>query len=440
MSNEWPQNQWRETRPLGPPTVAPPPPSRWGPILAIGALVLVIAVVAGVVVWTLVGDDGDAAGASTTPAPKPDLSTLDVGDYDVQPREFAGPLTEEDARYLESMRLAQAVAFPPDIFPTMTYVNGLPLADGAMFATLLSGTGTPIMLPAFEKYGRITGFLLNGYTVPQEEFARTASGPGLFVGLSSFPGRDQAFRAAREMDALDSAVNPDNVAVPIPGYPDANAHYRPGFTSIAVSMASGQSVISVLYSDPAGTTAESLAAQVRRILDVQVPLIEGFAPAPEVALTMAEIDPDHMFSRVLTDEDPQIGPKIVRYSAPASRLCANSGAIRDDFFGETGVDRCANSPGSLVLRTRDDGAAKTLVSKFAAQPAGDDVVETPLEAPEGVPDAVCFKHTPKDPAGGEPSFGCLVTYGRYTASVSGESEVDIRQRAAAQYALLVNNE
>ncbi len=215
---------------MSPPPITPRPPrpsQRPLVLFVVVAVVLVVAVAGGV--WLLNRGGGNAAQSTpTTTAPKVDLSTLDVGSYDVTPREFPGPPTPEDARNIEAFNLAQWIVPPPDIIPTLTYVNGLPVSNPAMAATAVSGNGTKVIQPVLEKYGMISGFLMQGFPKPVKEFVKKPEGSTVNIMVTSFPSAEKAGQAAAEMDATDFAVNPANVAVPIPGYPDAHAHYQPG--------------------------------------------------------------------------------------------------------------------------------------------------------------------------------------------------------------------
>ncbi len=154
---------------------------------------------------------------------------------------------------------------------------------------------------------------------------------------------------------------------------------------------------------------------------------------------MLPIDPDHMLSRLLIKgPTPPIGPALARVAGSAVIICEGSAGIQQNVFGTAGVDRCAGSPDGTVTRARDEAAAKTLVAKQLEIDADLDHKITP---PAGVPDATCYEQKP-DKWKDDPSnrFYCSLTYGRYVASVFSGDEKDVLQRAAAQYALLVNND
>jgi hypothetical protein len=447
MNYPEPPNQSNRPHPAPLPPITPSPPRpdpRRNRLFIIAATVLVVAVAAVVVIWRLNGNgDGNASGAApaepTKTVPKVDLSTLDIGTYDVKPREFAGQPTLEEGRYLQAYSLAQWIVPPPDVIPTLTYVNGLPVTTPAAAATSVSGNGVTVIQPVLEKHGMITGYLLSGYPKPVSESVVNPDPSLLNIMVTSFPSAEQASQAAAEMDATDFAVNPANVHVPIPNHPDAHAHYVPGNPTIAATMARKATVVSIFFGDPGGTTADLLAAGVQRVLDAMVPLLDQAVALPEASLTMAPIDPDHMLSRLLVKgPTPTVGPTFAVLAGGAAVICEGSPGIQQNLFGVAGVDRCAGSDDGTVTRARDEAAAKDLLTKSVDI---DPDVDHKITPPPGVPDAICVEQKP-DKWKDAPNyrFGCSVTYGRYVASVFNGEQKGVLQAAAAQYALLVNND
>jgi len=414
---------------------------RWP--LAIGAVVLLIVVATGIAaVWLsgAGGDDGQAR-SNTTTHPAVDLSTLDIGSYDVTPRSFPGPPTLDEGRNIEAFTLAQWIVTPPDVDPSLIYINGLPVVTPAEAATGVSATGTPVVQPVLEKYGMISGFLLQGGQRSSDDRTNPKNG-FVQIMLTSFPGPEQARRAAAEMDATDFAVNPANVHLDIPGYPDAHAHWTPGIPDVAATMASRSLVVSIYFlAEDLHATAADLAAQLQKILDAQLPLMDRADPSAEAALTLAPIDPDHMLSRVLIKGDPPpVGPNFVRVGGNAVIVCEGPTYIQQNLYGTADVDRCAGShDGSVVVRAGAEAAAKELATGMVEADAKD--IDHKITAPQGVPDAVCYEQNQdqwKD--NHDVRFVCVVASGRYVASVYSGEEKDVLRRAAAQYALLVNNE
>jgi len=322
----------------------------------------------------------------------------------------------------------------------LIYINGIPVPTPAAAATSVSATGDPVVQPVLEKYRMVSGFLLQG---DQHPFGDRDNPFRNFVSLmlTSFPGREQAAQAAAEMDGTDFAVNPANAHVDIPGYPDAHAHWQPGIPDIAATMARDDMVVSINFLDEdIHISADGLARRVQKILDAQLPLMERAHPNAEAALTTLPVDPDHMLSRLLVKGDPPpVGPTFASVAGNGVIICEGPTSIQQNLYGRAGVDRCAGTPEGTVLRTRDEDAAKDLATNKVEANAKD--IDHKIMAPHGVPDAICYEQKPDewkdDP---DKRFGCVVTFGRYVASCLSGEEKDILRRAAAQYALLVNND
>ncbi len=168
-------------------------------------------------------------------------------------------------------------------------------------------------------------------------------------------------------------------------------------------------------------------------------MLDQSATVPEAALTLLPIDPDHMLSRLLIKgPTPPVGPGFAAFAGSAVAICEGSQGIQQNLYGNAGVDRCAGSDVGTVARARDDAAAKDLMTKSVDI---DTDVDHKIPSPQGVPDAICVEQKPekwKDAPNYR--FGCYVTYGRYVASVVSGEQKDVLQAAAAQYALLVNND
>lgn len=425
---QWPQQQW-------PPQ--PPPPSkprgRW---IVIGAVaVLVVAVVAGLGIWWLTsGKSTDEENA------KPDLSKLDVGRYPTEPRALPGPTTEEEGRYLAAFRLAEGMANPYEIDSKLEYLYGIAMPDPAQAAASISGTSTPIVQPVLEKYGMVTGYMVQSYSQRIEEFVKDPKGDALLVLLTSFPNDDAAARAAVEMDSADAAINPDNQPLSIPGYPQAKAHYRPGYTSLGATMAQGRLVVSIVTSSTSGPQIGDLTGRVQRLLDKQLPLMADLIPVVETSLTSLPLDPDNMLSRAfVAGEQPKISAEYGSMGPRAVVLCANNRAVKDGLFQQSGVDRCAFSTEGILLRVEAEKTAGELLPKLVEADA--QYIDHDVAPPNGIEDARCNEQKKEVWADNEKvRFQCLVAFERYVAVVFSNEEQDARQRAAAQYAILVNSD
>jgi serine/threonine protein kinase len=436
------------TQVAGPPPGQPPYPSapslapanpatgkqrnRW--LLIGAAVVLVVALAGGIGIWSLTsGNSNDNSGDV-------DLSKLDVGKYQTQPRTLPSKTTEEEGRFLEAFRLAEGNVNPYDVNPELSYLSGLATPDPESAATAISGNATPIVQPVLEQYGMVSGYLVNGYSARAADFQDAPVRKAVVDMITSFPNSDAAARAATAMDAADFAVNKENQHATIPGYPQANAHYQPGNASIAATMATDDLVVSIVLVDSTATDVSELTQAVQSVLDLQVPLTKDLGPVVNSALTSLPLDPDHMLSRAfVVGEQPTISGSYNTRGPRAVILCGGSGAVKDGVLAQAGVDRCTRTPDGELLRARDDAAASALLPKLID--ADREVYfDHDIAPPNGVGDARCYEQkeeTWKDNPNAR--FICRVAFGRYAAYVYSNEEKDVRQRAAAQYAILVNS-
>ena len=421
-----------------PPTPPPAPrgPKRW-PFVA-AAIALVVALVGAVGIWQLMKSDGAEEDSAATI----DLSKLDVGRYETQPRNVPAKATPEEGRYLEAFRLAEATANPYDVAREYSFIYGDAVPDPELAATLISGNSTPVIQPVLEKYGMISAFAVRGYSVREADFGSKADERGMIDMVTSYPNADAAKRAAADIDAADFAVNPANRATSIPGYPQAYAHYEPSSASVAATMAAGDLVVSIIAVDGLATDISQLTKVVAKIFDEQEPLMTGFQTTVEPSLTALPMDSDRMLSRVFVAGDlPPISAEFGTRGPRAAIECAGSADVIDGTYDKAGVDRCTGSRDGQLLRAKDEDAAKALLPQLV-DAARDVYIERDIAGPDGLSSDVarCYEQKQrfwKDNESGR--YVCQVTFGRYVGLVSSGEEKDVHQRAAAQYAILANS-
>ncbi|MCP9272190.1 DUF7373 family lipoprotein [Mycolicibacterium arenosum] len=415
-----------------------PAPKRRGMWIAIAAaVVLVVALVTSVGVWQLTRDEP----VQTDAAAAVDLSALDVGRYDTEPHRIPSTGDKEQGRFAEASRLAEGIANPYEVFPNLSYLYGGPLPDPALAATAISGTGVAVVQPVLEKYGMISAFLVQGFSKRRADFLRDGDGDELIVMLTSFPNPDFASRAAQEMDATDMAVNPNNQQVDIPGYPDAHAHYTPGNVSIAATFARGFVVASIFSVRQDATIVSRMTKSIQTVLDGQAPLMKDVLVSADAALTTLPLDPDSMLSRAFISGDvPPLSAGFMTIGPRAVMVCGNAQETENDLLVDAGVDRCAITSDGLLLRAKDEDAATELRTK-AHDAVKVDTVEQDIDPPTGFDGVNCFEAKSEFWADNDNArYQCLLSFGRYYAGVISNEQDDVRQRASAQYALLVNSD
>jgi len=423
------------------PPVAPQPRrqrKRWP--LVVAATALVVALVVGAVIWKATSGPSKHTTASGV-----DLSSLDVGKYGTQPRTLPAIASEDEGRFLAAFQLAERVVIPYDVDPDMSNINGLAAPDPKIAATLVSATSTPVIQPVLEQYGMTDSYTLLGGT-PRPTRPGTIS-KSLTVLVTAYRNKDAATKAAAAMDDIDFAQNPNNQHAAIPGYPEAHAHYDPADSSMAATMASGYFAISINWGE-AGVIRhdgyfDELTRKIRHVLDLQLPLMTGITPILDIAFTRQAPDPDGMLRRLfVAGEPPPISDNYGTVGPRAVVICESPAILEAGGFADAGVDRCAHSAGgeSKLYRARDNAAATELLSKSIDlnRPTR---IDHDVASPAGLSDEARCYEAKQSYWAGHPNFqfSCLVTFGRYVAFVSSGDENDVRQRAAAQYAILVNS-
>ena len=126
---------------------------------------------------------------------------------------------------------------------------------------------------------------------------------------------------------------------------------------------------------------------------------------------------------------------------PHSALfCQDAQAQKDGLFQQAGVDRCAFSTEGVIVRTKDEATATANVPKFVESDR-QEFIDHDVSGPDGVPNAKCYETKQNIWAdNANARFSCYLSYGRYIAQLTSNEEKDVRQRAAAQYAILVNSD
>ena len=421
------------------PPVAPQPskPRKRWPLIA-AAMGLVVALVIGAVIWK-----ATSGPAKRTTASGVDLSSLDVGKYSTQSRNLPAITTEEEGRFLAAFRLAESVLIPYDFDQDLTDTLGVAAPDPKIAATLISGNSTPVVQPVLEQYGMTTSYTMFGGT-PRPAAPGTIT-KSLRVMVTAYPNQDAATKAAAAMDDADFAQNPNNQRQAIPGYPEAHAHYDPADSSMAATMARGYFAISINYGEGGVYKRigyfDELAQNVQHVLDLQMPLLLGVEPIFDIVVTQQRPDPDGMLRRAfVAGAQPAISANYGTVGPRAVVTCESSTLLKAGLFTDAGVDRCSRTPDGQLYRTRDDNAAAGLLSKLI-DINRETRIDHDVAPPAGLLNETRCYEQKESFWKGHPNFRfvCLVTFGRYVAFVSSGDENDVRQRAAAQYAILVNS-
>lgn len=366
-----------------------------------------------------------------------DVRTLDTGRFPTAPPKMSVLLDDVGYARLEAARMADAVLSPHEVDPKYsTGASALMHTDAQSVTRYLAEPVLPVLL----KYGFVLGFS-TGSADAVLPLTTAASGShereGLTVTVLRFPDAAAAKAAAAELDAVDFALNPENVAVTLPKYADSRAHWRPSVPTLGSTTAHGSYVISVL-ADSRTPDINRLVEATQKYLDAEVIELDKFTPTPVGKFSTLRQDPDGLLARVIHDQgvvpppDGQ-GEVVLTLRGYLNYLLDQSG--RFPVLQRAGVDRVAVTADAFGFRTRDDAAAARFVTESAE--LGPAVDRRAVDPPADVPGALCVQDY-LAPKNGQ--FRCFVAYRKYAALVLGARLWETQQRAAAQYALLANSQ
>lgn len=365
-----------------------------------------------------------------------DVRKLEIGTYAVDRFKYDVD-NKDNGPILEAARMADAVVPSYEIDPSLTHgreVHVITTPDEAI------GLVADVSKPVLENRKMIAAYAATGGDQAAKPGETGPSPDATLISnvLFRFPDESSAKLAARELEDVDLAVSADNRKLPSTKFPDAYIHWRPGVASIGAFMAHKEFVISLLVVRPTADSAD-LSSWVDRTLTAQVPQIDKFTPTPTDQISTLKVDPDNLLSRVtVTDRGghkPDPADFMIYGRTHMVHLAVNQPSYRK-LLEDTGADRFAFVDTGFVARARDEAAAPQLLTGF--HDAESDHYD-PIEAPKDVPGAKCVVLNDKGDPKTEYKFRCYVSYKRYVAGVSSDREPDVRQRVAAQYALLANS-
>ncbi|MEV6273855.1 hypothetical protein [Nocardia sp. NPDC051832] len=374
--------------------------------------------------------------AGTPTAGELDVRTLEVGPYPVDRHKYDQNAGGKGA-LLEGMRMADTV--PPTVKVDSSLIHGrgnTVFTDTETAIDFLANVSKPIL----ENRKMIAGYAASGADKADPEgTTRPAAGTtALTTVVLRFPDESAAKNAAKELEDADIGVSPDNRKLLSTKYPDAFVHWRPGIANAGAFYAHKSFVISLFVARPRADSTD-LVSWVDKTLAVQIPILDGFQATPADKLDSLKVDPDGLLARVAVQDRKEHTPDPQKFSiyGPNHFIHDSDDEARAaKLLEETGVDKSANVSASTVFRARDDAAAQQLVPGLITE-AGDKFDS--INAPEDVPGAKCLRLNSKGDSQREYKYRCYVPYKRYVGLVTSDKESDVRQKVAAQYALLANS-
>ncbi|WP_216914534.1 DUF7373 family lipoprotein [Nocardia noduli] len=376
-------------------------------------------------------------GVSGTAVPgEIDVRKLEVGTYPVDAHEYDQNSSGKGS-LLEGMRMADAVVPSVQIDSSLKYGRGSTvLTDATEALDFLAKTSKPVL--DNRKY--ITGFAASGADKPDP--AGQTHPPTDATAVTNvvlrFPDEASAKLAARELEDADLSVSPDNRKIPSTKYPDAYVHWRPGVPNVGAFHAHKEFVISLFIQRPRADSTD-LLNWVDRTLAAQVPAIDNFRATPVNQFDSLKIDPDGLLARVAVADRKGHTPdddSFAIYGPNHGIHSADDESVTQKLLQDTGADKVAIVDASSVTRVRDFDAARKLVDGLI-DTAGDKF--DPITAPTDVPGAKCLQLNSQGDLEKDYKYRCYVPYKRYVGVVTSDKEPDVRQKVAAQYALLANS-
>ncbi|WP_280379873.1 DUF7373 family lipoprotein [Nocardia wallacei] len=379
----------------------------------------------------------------------PDRAAIDIGPYGVTPLAPPAGYDEKYGRVLESVRMGEAVIDPVQVDPALTY--GLGAAASVPIPTpAKAGFLAQPVRAVLERRGMLAGFSVGGMDTGIPSQVAVGRARLLTVLLLRFPDDAAARSAATEIDAVDAAVSPENVAVPIPEHPEAHGHWRPTAPTLAATTAQGSFVISVLAGERT-TDLEALRRLAGTAFTAQRARLAEFRPTPPDRFATLPLDTDGMLARLLP-EAPGVWPwptVITRRNDP------NAGWLTG--FTATGIvlgPRAAHRWGSWQRPTEGVGMILAIngqhtllrlpdavTARREYEGSADELTEPgqrQAPAPAGIPDTRCVESLTGLQFG--PRFACRTLYGRYEAVVYARTLADAQHKISAQYLLLARTE
>ncbi|MFE3545499.1 hypothetical protein ACFXK0_21255 [Nocardia sp. NPDC059177] len=381
------------------------------------------------------GSDDEVAAPT---APEIDLSSLNVGNYPREPEILGTVRTEDEARFVEAMRLAEVVPLPSDIDPDLkftwnrntsrTFIRG----EDAIVQQRMNAhpddfnASTP---------GFIGGFYSNADSNRHKNLSYSLEN---FVLL--FSDEESARNASAALaEAHRQYYAGEYQIVDIPGISNEISYWNPTWSKITTWSAHKNFVIRTSIVDNLAREIEipdlpSLITRTETSYAKVATGVEKFTPTPRENWMTLQRDVDGMIGRTVSGTygmDPEDIIPVV-YTG-RSVLHGSRNTERDEpSIADFGVDRASFNGGALY-RARDAESAQKLAAKLAQLGK----FYKPAESPAGLPIARCHEVRKKSDAGAR--FKCSVAGGRFAAEISADQLADAHQRISSQYSMLINS-
>ncbi|KAA0021483.1 DUF7373 family lipoprotein [Antrihabitans cavernicola] len=382
-----------------------------------------------------------------------DLNKLDFGNYPTRLiHRFGNAGDQREGAQVESKRIANYVADPFDIdarLKTLFQPSGIVRDASAVSFYTAGGT-----LPGTDKLAKPASDhnLIGGYSVVRGD---TTKNPSLTVRntVLRFPDDVSARSASTELEQAHTEwvteshfewVKGDLTPLQLEKYPEAKSHWTPGEHPTMDSWQAHGPYVVYVSAEAKNDDIPTVSSIITKAFDIEFPLLDVSTPTPADKIASIPLDPDLLRGRTLPfAANEQFSINLDAVYEPRGVLHLSPDVERDrKEYEKTGTDKVSLSNGT-VYRTRDKNGAQTLQT-MTVRDFSDDY--KPIQSPPEMADAQCQERKlaklqagtlPPDP---ESRFVCSLTYDRYFAFVRSAQQQDVYQKAAAQYALLVNSQ
>ncbi|WP_433209272.1 DUF7373 family lipoprotein [Nocardia sp. CA-107356] len=368
-----------------------------------------------------------------------DLKSLNIGPYPPAPQDYTlDGFDKDDVFRIESRRMLGYLVLPYDVDSEVSHLIDTRLveATSSIFDDGLIGVLPGQYLPVVERNNFIAGV----YTQRSNDSLRSIK--NLAIALLRFPSDAAARTAAAELDRATDEFKPGRHPVSIDGYPNIQAssdNDKKGYVFLARGPFVLLSMVTVPESDP-----KALGAQFKKMLDLQLPELDGLVPTPVDDILDLPLNPDGIMRRTLPPSketrDYSRDKYVGVYDGIGQLHFERNGPDLKRTLQEAGTDLVAQNQ-STLYRTRDLAASFRLQNALAKLGTDDEEISSP----PGLADARCLKLDESEPIFNS-KYLCILVHDRYVAVLGsqgqgpGKFDTALYQATAAQYSILAKTQ
>ncbi|WP_342801940.1 hypothetical protein [Nocardia sp. No.11] len=344
------------------------------------------------------------------------------GDFDDAPSRVRGSL-------VESVRIGERLLFADRVDPDLVEGDGGGVVVGVRGVDeLLSGVQQTALQP-FDVQAGFGAIGSNGRSDNEQQHKL------LSITILSLPDAEQAGAAAQAMAAADFGANTENAPLPLPDYPAALSHWRPGVPTVG-SWLVWKNLVIRLYAKVVDPRPEVLTDLLTRTYRAQLAELDTFVPTPAADLAALKLDSEHLLTRVVKTGEywPDRWDFLV-YGPRTYALLLDKPSARLREFEQSKIDAVAVSYNKFLHRASDEQTARTYAeAEERLLLSADFTAMSEVPGPDGVS---CYRASrPNTEVSAARRFACLVRRDEFVVRVYSNQETDVRQLAVAQYALL----